>query len=346
MEAKSLHEHKKVEMKAIVLNGAKEALIVEDIPIPQLEKGDVLVKIKAAGFNHRDWWIQQGQYAGLRFPIVLGSDGCGIVERVYDAENEFWLNKEVIISPFINWGDDERFPGSSYKVLGLPDNGCWAEYAKVPAACLYPKIEHLTAPENATIPVAGGTAWRALMARGHCKKGDRVLVSGAGGGAAVFAVQFAVAAGAEVYVTSGSEEKIQRAVALGATAGVNYHEPNWESQLRKYVDGFDIVIDSALGKEFPALVDLTAKGGSIVFFGETAGNIPELNGRTIFARQLNIYGTSGASPRDFAAMLDFISTHQIKPIIDKTYPFEKAEEAMRSMDHGNTKYGKSIIVTI
>lgn len=330
-------------MKGIVLNGVKQPLVVEDIDIPALNTGEVLVKIKAAGFNHRDWWIQQGQYAGLRFPIVLGSDGSGVVEKVHDAADAHWLGKDVVISPFIEWGNDERVPGADYTVLGLPDNGCWAEYVKIPVANLYPKVDHLSYVENAAIPVAGGTAWRALMVRGGCKKGDKVLISGAGGGAAVFAVQYAVAAGAEVYVTSGSEDKIQRAVALGAKAGVNYHDDNWGEQLKAMAGGFDVIVDSALGKGFATLVDLAAKGGTITFFGETAGAIPELNGRVIFSKQLNICGVSGASPKDFQGMLDFMETYQLKPVIDTVFPFAEAESAMRSMDHGNTKYGKVLI---
>ncbi|WP_447640773.1 MULTISPECIES: quinone oxidoreductase family protein [Chitinophagaceae] len=330
-------------MKAIVLNGVKQPLIVEDVNEPILNPGEVLVKVKAAGFNHRDWWIQQGQYAGLKFPIILGSDGSGTVEKVHDTEDAHWIGKDVVISPFIDWGNNERVPGDNNTVLGLPENGCWAEYVKVPIANIYPKIDHLSFLENAAIPVAGGTAWRALMVRGRCQKGDKVLISGAGGGGAVFAVQYAVAIGADVYVTSGSEEKIQRAVELGAKAGVNYHDDNWGEELKAMVGSFDVIVDSALGKGFAILVDLAAKGGTIAFFGATAGLIPELNGRVIFSKQLNICGTSGASPRDFQAMLDFIKTHQLKPVIDAVFPFEEAENAMRSMDHGNTKYGKVLI---
>lgn len=330
-------------MKAVVLNGIKDALKIEDVVIPELNDGEALIKIKAAGFNHRDWWIQQGQYAGLRFPIILGSDGCGTVVKVHDAQDQHWVGKDVLILPFINWGEDERIPSPDYKTLGLPDDGCWAEYVKVPVDNLYPKLEYLSAAENATISVAGGTAWRALMTKGACKKGDKVLISGAGGGAAVFAVQFAVAAGADVYVTSGTEDKIQRAIELGAKGGVNYHDVDWGTQLQKMAGAFDVIVDSALGKGFATFIDLAAKGANIVFFGVTAGNIPELDGRIIFSKQLTIHGTSGASPKDFAAMLDFMQEKQIKPVIDTIYSFDEAEQAMRSMDHGNSKYGKVVI---
>lgn len=327
-------------MKAIVLNGIKEKLVVEEVDKPIPAAGEVVVKIKAAAFNHRDWWIQQGQYAGLRFPIILGSDGSGIVDSVGPEVSPAIIGRQVVIYNGLGWGNDERFPADGYQNLGLPDNGTWAEYVKIPAENIFPKPSHLTFEEAAALPVAGVTAWRALFVRGHWQPGDKVLISGAGGGAAVFALQFAVAAGAEVYVTSSSEEKIQKAVRLGATGGVNYHDTDWAAKLQLLAGNFDVIIDSALGNGFADLVNLAAKGATIAFFGATAGQIPELNGRILFSKQLNLCGTSSGSPRDFMAMLDFIAAHQLKPVIDEIFPFEQAEQAMRTMDKGNARYGK------
>lgn len=330
-------------MKALVLNGIKAALALEEVNIPNINSEEALVEIYAAAVNHRDWWIQQGQYAGLKFPIILGSDGAGKVYKVGSSENEKWIEKEIVIYPGFNWGADERFPSANYKNLGLPDNGTFAEFVKIPIANLFEKPAHLNFDETAALPVAGLTAYRALFVRGKLKAGQKVLICGAGGGAAVFALQYAVAAGAQVFVTSGNEEKIEKAIGLGAIAGANYHDDDWAEKFQAKYGSFDLIVDSALGKGFKDLINLAAKGGSIVFFGETAGAIPELNGRTIFSKQLNICGTSAGSPADFKAMLDFIDQHKIHPIIDSVIALEDGESAMRTMDKGNSKYGKVVI---
>src|SRR5690606_40566335 len=112
-----------ISQKAIVLRGVHEPLVVDEMPIPEIGAEEALVKIKAAAFNRRDWWIQQGKYAGLKFPIVLGSDGSGIVSEVFDAKDEHWIGKNVVINPSNNWGDNENYQSKDFKILGLPDDG-------------------------------------------------------------------------------------------------------------------------------------------------------------------------------------------------------------------------------
>ena len=209
-------------MKAVVLKDKNEPLVWEEVETPTAAKGEVLVNIKAAAFNHRDLWIQKGQYAGLRFPIILGSDGSGVVAEIGPGVQADWLGKDVIINPGMNWGEDPSFHGRDFKILGLPDNGTFADYVNVPAEYLYEKPAYLSFEEAASIPLAGLTAYRALFTRGQITKGSRVLITGIGGGVALMVLKMALAIGAEVYVTSGSDEKIEKAVALGAKLGVNY----------------------------------------------------------------------------------------------------------------------------
>src|SRR5665213_2948892 len=135
-----------------------------------------------------------------------------------------------------------------------------------------------------------------------------------------------------VFVTSGSGEKIDRAKQLGAAAGVNYKAQDWAEQLKQLAGGFDVIIDSALGEGFAKLPDICNPGGRIVIFGGTAGNIPPLNGRKIFWRQLQIIGTMMGSPDDFKAMIDFLNNHQIVPVVDEVFPLADAEKAVRKMD--------------
>jgi len=329
-------------MKAIVLHGVKKPLVLQEVPVPQLDNREALVRIKAAAFNRRDWWIQQGQYAGLKFPIILGSDGAGIVEAVGANADSTWIGKEVIVNPSIEWGAHEAFQQKTSSILGLPQDGTFAEYVRVPVENLHEKPHHLSVAEAAALPLGGLTAYRALFSRANLLAGEKVLIVGIGGGVASFALQWALHADAEVYVTSGSSVKIEQAIALGASGGALYTDEKWVSQLQTDAGGFDVIIDSALGEGFAHHLDLANPGGRIVFFGGTAGNIPPLNARKIFWKQLSILGSTMGSPRDFEYMLRFVNDHHIKPIVDSVYPLEDAEAAIRNMDD-SSQFGKIIL---
>ena len=326
-------------MKAIVLEAADKPLVLKEVEKPALKPGEVLVKIKAAALNRRDYWITIGKYAGIKYPVVLGSDGAGIVYAVGDDQDNYLIDNEVIINPGYGWGDDEHFQSNDFKILGLPDNGTFAEYVKVEAGQVFPKPAHLNWEQAAAVPLAGLTTYRALFTKGKAKKGDKVLITGVGSGTGVFALQWAVAAGCKVFVTSGSGEKIDRARQLGALAGVNYQAQDWAEQLQHLAGGFDVIIDSALGDGFAKLPDLCNPGGRIVIFGGTAGNIPPLNGRKIFWRQIQIIGTMMGSTADFKAMLDFLNKHQVVPVIDEVFPLADAAKAIAKMEH-SSQYGK------
>jgi len=331
-------------MKAIVLEGPDQPLAFKEVDKPVLAPGEALVQVKAAALNRRDYWITIGKYAGIKYPIILGSDGAGIVAEVGSDADKHWIGQEVIINPGYGWGDDPDFQSDDFKILGLPADGTFAEYVKVQAQHLHPKPAHLTWEQAAAIPLAALTTYRALFTKGKAKKGDKVLISGVGGGTGTFALQFAVAAGCQVFVTSGSGAKIERARQLGAAAGVNYKAQDWADQLHQLAGGFDVIIDSALGDDFVKLPDLCNPGGRIVIFGGTAGNIPALNGRKIFWRQLQIIGTMMGSPDDFKAMLELINEHKIVPVIDEVFPLAQAARAISKMEH-STQFGKIVLTT-
>src|SRR5690606_9310859 len=169
-----------------------------------------------------------------------------------------------------------------------------------------------------------------------------LLIVGIGGGVASFALQWALHVDAEVYVTSGSPIKVEQAIALGANGGALYTDENWSQRLREMTGGFDVIVDSALGDGFAHHLDLANLGGRIVFFGGTAWNIPTLNARKIFWKQLSILGSTMGSPRDFNHMLHFVNDHHIKPIVDSVYPLEDAEAAIRNMD-ASSQFGKIVL---
>jgi zinc-binding alcohol dehydrogenase/oxidoreductase len=329
-------------MKAIVLEAADKPLAWKEVDKPALGPGEVLIKIKAAALNRRDYWITIGKYAGIKYPTILGSDGAGVVVEAGSTSGSEWLNKEVIINPSNYWGDHDEFQSKDFKILGLPEDGTFAEYVKTRVEYLYDKPAYLTWEQAAALPLAGLTAYRALFTKAKAKKGDTVLIVGVGGGAGTFALQWAVAAGCKVFVTSGSGEKIERARQLGALAGVNYKAQDWAEQLSQLVGGFDIIIDSALGEGFAKLPDLCNPGARIVFFGGTAGDMPAINGRKIFWKQLQILGTTMGTSTDFENMLSFMNEHQIVPVVDEVFPLVQANEAVQKLGN-SSQFGKIVL---
>ncbi len=340
MEASVLHT--KNIMKAVVLKDKNEPLTWTTAEKPECGPGEVLVNIKAAAFNHRDLWIQKGQYAGLRYPIILGSDGSGVVTAAGEGVVDNWINKNIMINPGMKWGDARDFHSRDFKVLGLPDNGTFAEYVKVPVEYLYEKPGYLSFEAAAAIPLAAITAYRALFTRGQIQKGQKVLITGIGGGVALMALQMALAVGAEVFVTSGSDEKIRKAEKLGAKIGVNYKISQWYKLFQSAVDGFDVIIDSAAGDEFKNFVDLANPGGRIVLYGGTQGPITTLNPQKIFWKHLSIMGTTMGTPDEFEAMIALFEAHKICPVIDEIFDMAEAEKAIRKMDDAR-QFGKLVL---
>ena len=331
-------------MKALVLHGKNEPLRFGDAADPVAGANEVVVQIQAAALNHRDLWIQQGLYAGLKFPIILGSDGFGRVIAAGEGVNSALVGQSVIINPGLQWGDRPEAQDAKFRILGLPEDGTFAERVKVPASAVVSAPKHLSAEAAAALPLAGLTAYRALFSRAAVRAGERVLVSGIGGGVALFALQFAVAAGAHVWVTSGSDDKIARAVSLGAAGGINYKSAEWVAGLKGLAPGgFDVIVDSAGGPGFPKLIEVAAPGGRIVFYGATLGNPPEIDLRRVFWKQVSLMGTTMGSPMEFAAMVSFVEKNLIVPLADKIFPLADGNAAFAAMDKSE-QFGKIVLV--
>jgi len=313
-----------------------------EVPDPVPKEGEALVELRAAALNHRDVWIRKGQYAGLRYPCIPGSDGAGIVSAVGPGADASWKGRAVVINPGFNWGPSEGAQGPDFSILGLPRDGTLADRVAVPASQLLPKPAHMSWEEAAALPLAGLTAWRALMSRARLEKGERVLVTGIGGGAALFALQFAVASGNEAWVTSSSDEKIASAVKLGARGGFRYDREGWPAEALKSPGPFDVIIDSAGGPGFAGLIDVAAPAGRIAFFGATRGNAPELVLRKVFWKQLSLLGTTMGSAADWRAMSAFVDRHALRPVVSDVFPFDRAVEAFNLMERGG-QFGKIVV---
>jgi NADPH:quinone reductase-like Zn-dependent oxidoreductase len=329
-------------MRAIYLESINSPFVLIEKEMPTAGPGEAIVQVKAAALNHRDIWIQYGRYFTKEYPAILGSDGAGIVTAVGEGVDQSWIGQEVVIDPSTDWGDNPHAHSKDYKVLGMPQDGAFADYVKVLASKLQRMPEHLSFEEAAALPLAGVTAYRVMFTKCGLKAGEKVLITGAGGGVALFAVQFAVAAGAEVWVTSGSDEKIERAKALGATGGINYKKENWGKELKAEVGGFDVSIDGAAGEGFVQLVKLAKPGGRIGIYGGTTGMIGQINPAEIFWKQLAIHGSTMGTNEDFAQMMAFVREKQVKPVVDVVFPLEETEQAMRYMEAGK-QFGKIVV---
>jgi len=318
-------------MHALIYKEEGKPLVYEECPDPQPKDGEVLVELKAAAMNHRDVYITQGLYPGIKTPIILGSDGAGVYE-----------GREVVMNPAMNWGDDPHAQSGDFHILGLPQNGTFAQKVAVPANKIYDKPAHLSWEQAAALPLAGMTAYRALFTQGQCTAGQKVLISGVGGGVALFAFQFALAAGAEVYVTSGSPEKLAKAKEMGAAGGANYKEDNWHKSLLKMSGGgFDVIIDSAGGDGFSNLLKTILPGGRIVMYGGTRGKINGLSPQILFWKQASIIGSTMATDAEFKDMIQFVADKKVEPVVDQVFDLPQGQQGFDRMAAGK-QFGKIV----
>jgi NADPH:quinone reductase-like Zn-dependent oxidoreductase len=315
---------------------------MEQRPDPHPGPGEAVVRLRAAALNHRDVWIRKGQYAGIKLPIILGSDGAGQVVEVGSGVDRSWVGRDVVIDPSLNWGTDERAQGSSFHILGLPADGTYAEMVLVPAANLHPKPAHLSWEEAAAVPLASVTAYRALVTRAQVQPGETVLITGIGGGVAATALVIAARLGAKVWVTSGHDAKLKAARTHGAEGGVDHRKDDWPKTLVAEI-GYrpDVVIDSAGGDTFNKALDVLKPGGRLVTYGSTLGAADRVEIRRIFWKQLNVLGCTMGPPSDFAAMLKLYEGG-LRPVIDKVFPLEQASDAHIRMEAGD-QFGKIVL---
>jgi len=331
-------------MRAVVLAALGDAdnLRVEERPDPHAGPGEAVVRLRAAALNRRDVWIRKGQYAGIKTPIILGSDGAGQVIETGAGVDAAWKGRDVVIDPTLNWGTDERVQDNAFSILGLPVDGTYAEMVRVPAANLYPKPAHLSWEEAGAVPLASLTAYRALVTRARVQPGETVVVTGIGGGVATTALVMAKHLGARVFVTSGHDEKLKAARALGALGGANHRKDDWGKTLIGEIGSRpDVVIDGAGGETFNKALDALKPGGRLVTYGSTLGAAQSVEVRRIFWKQLNVLGSTMGSPSDFAAMLKLYEGG-LKPVIDKVFPLEQASDAHIRMEAGD-QFGKIVL---
>ncbi len=294
------------------------------------------VDLVAAALNRRDWWIRIGGKATL--PAVLGSDGAGVVSAVGAGVDGAAVGDEVLIYPGIGWGDAEDAPADGFAIVGVPGQGTYAERIVVAADQVRPRPPGWSWLEAAALPVGGLTAWRALVTYAAAGPGKTIVVPGAGGGVATFAIQIAAALGAGVVVTTSSDEKLARAVSLGAEGGADYREPDWPERLGLA----DAVIDSVGGAVWPGALRALRPGGILVSFGDTDGERAEVVIADLFFRYHRIQGTTLGSPRELDALLAHCAAAAWRPVVDSVFPLEEAVESHRRLD-APERFGKVLL---
>ncbi|WP_070119899.1 zinc-binding dehydrogenase [Bacillus marinisedimentorum] len=324
-------------MKAFVheehkgINGIK----LKEMPEPEPEQGEVKVRLKRAGLNHRDLFVPYRREDGDP-PVVLGSDGTGVIASVGEGVENWKAGDEVVINPGIGWKEKSPAPPEGFDILGVPTDGTFAEYTVVPADNIERKPEYLSWDEAGVLPLAALTAYRVLFTRGQVKAGDTVFIPGIGSGVATYLLLFAKAAGARVIVTSRKESKLEKARAIGADLAINSNS-DWQKELEGEM--IDIVIESVGAATFDRSLAILKKGGTIVTFGASAGDEIKINIRSFFYGQYNLLGSTMGSREEFKEMLAFIEKHKIKPVLDKVFSLEEADKAFSYIDQAE-QFGK------
>ena len=323
--------------------GDPKQLSVEEIPRPEPGVGELRVRVEAAALNRRDAFIARGLYPGIALPCTLGSDGCGIVDALGEGASGWQPGDAVVIDPMLDWGGNERIWADGSGILGMPRQGTLAQYICVPATNVHAKPAHLDAIHAAALPLAGVTAFRALVSRAGLQPGETLLIPGIGSGVQSFALLFARALGARMIVTSSSDEKLARARDLGADVTLNYvTDPQWW-KAAKAAGPIDLAIDGSGGQTLGRILDLVRPGGRVAIYGGTGGDAT-IRPFSIFWKQLDVLGSSMGSPQDFAAMLDFVGRYSIEPIVGALFPLAQVGDAVARLESG-VNFGK-VVITI
>jgi len=341
LKAIRIHEH-----------GGVDKLRFQDAPDPEITAPkDVIVKLEAAALNHIDIWVRMGA-TGMEIPMphILGADGAGVVVDVGSEVKSLRAGDKVCLYSFTGCGEcefclsDRDFMCIRVKALGERLDGTYAERVKVAPENCFPIPPYMTFDEAAAFPLVFLTVWRMLVTNARLQPGETLLIVGVGGGVAGAALQVGARIGARVIVTSGSDEKIERALALGAAHGINHRQKDYAKEVQQWTDGrgVDVVVDSVAGEVWQKSLASLGHGGRLVTCGATAGWQPNDDLNAIISKSLKIYGSTLGSREDFRQLLGFLNATQIHPVIDSKFSLNQAADAQRRMEEAR-QFGKIIL---
>jgi len=342
-------------MKALCFyeHGELDVLRYNDVPNPEPNPGQVLVRVRACTLNHLDVWVRQG-WPGLRLemPHWTGADVAGEIAALGEGVTGWEVGQRVVVDPGISTREDEfthrgehsLSPG--YAILGEQIRGGQAEYVAVPAANLMPIPESWDFPQAAAPLLVSLTTWRMLIHRAKLQAGESVLIVGAGGGVNSMAIQIAKLAGATVYALTSTEEKMEKARELGADVVLNYREDSkWSKTLYKTASrrGVDVVVDNVGQATLAQSMRAVARGGRIVIVGNTSGPQTEIDIRFIFGKQISIIGSTMGTHQDFRDVMALVWAGKLKPVVDRVMPLSEGKAAFEILEQGK-QFGKIVLV--
>jgi NADPH:quinone reductase-like Zn-dependent oxidoreductase len=341
-------------MKALAFNehGGIEKLNYQDVPDPKIGPGEVLVKVRACGLNHLDLFVREG-IPGLKLPLPFWS-GCDIAGDVADVGADVQgvkVGDRGAVNPNLNCGRCEycgRGEDSlcvSYGIVGEHTYGGMAEYVKVDGRNVITLPDHIPYEGAAAFILANMTAWRMLVTQAALRPGEDLLILGVGGGVSSAAVQIGKLCGARVWVTSSSDEKLQRARELGADECINYAKEDWVKAVREKTGkrGVDVVLENVGAATWKGSLRVLAKGGRLVTCGATSGPIGETDIRVVFWNQLKIIGSTMGTRKDFHDVMTQLFRGRLKPVVDQVFPLKDGAAAQQRLAEGK-QFGKLVLV--
>ena len=315
-------------MKAVRIHedGGPEVLRYEEVDDPVAGKGDALVELRAASINHLDVWIRKG-LPSVPKPRILGADGAGVIAGT---------GERVVLNPAI-------VANGRMQIVGENTDGTYAELIAVPRAFVHPIPDGLGFEEAAAFPLTFETAYRMLVTRADLREGEWVLVWGIGGGVATAALALAKALGANVVVTSSSNEKLARAAELGADAGVNHTADDVVAAVKEITGGgAHVVVDDVGEATWRRTLDAARPEGRIVVCGATTGPNPPAALHRVWWKQLSILGSTMGSPEDFKGAYDLVASGKARPVVDSVFPLAEAAAAHERLESGE-QLGKVVL---
>lgn len=342
-------------MKALAIyeHGGIDKLQIADLPRPTIGPNDVLVNVKAVALNHLDLFVRNGMPTlKLPLPHIPGSDVSGVIAELGAQAAGLQVGQRVVINPGLSCGHcefciaGEESLCNEFKILGEHTTGGAAEFVRVPAVNVLPIPDTLSFEQAAAAALVFLTAWRALISRARLRAGEDVLILGAGAGVSTAAIQIAKKAGARVFVTSSSDEKLQKAKELGADVLLNYKTQEWDREVFAATNrrGVDVVFDSVGAATWTKSIRSLKRGGRMVVIGATSGPNPQEEIRLIFWKQIDILGSTMSNQREFREVMKLVFRGELKPVIDVVLPLERAREAHARLEQGE-QFGK-IVLTI
>lgn len=341
-------------MKAAVLrqHGGRDAIQIEDVPVPEPGYGEVRIKVHACALNWLDVGIRMGpKFGAIPLPLIGGGDISGTIDRVGEGLSRWKVGDEVIVYPLVTCGvcefcrRGEPTTCPEHRIIGEHLDGGLAEYTVVPADNLIAKPANLSFVDAAALPVVGMTAWHMLITVGQLRPGENVLILGAGGGVASLGIQIARHAGAVVFATTSSAEKAEHARSLGAHEVFNYREGDWVEQVLEATQrrGVDLVQDNVGAATWPHALRVLARNGRLVPCGSHSGTSFTLEIPQIYHRQLRILGSNGGTYHDLTSVLRLVEQGHVRPVVDTTLPLDQIHEGHRLLEEG-AHFGKVVIV--